>query len=595
MRLTERTSRALFGWVLPLVVGTLCAVTATRLVEEQPFLNAMEVQDTRTSSLTPITVAPNLKLIGIGEATIKRATGNTQEALPRSYYARLLNGLEAAGAKVAVIDVVFDQAVTQDGGVGDRQLKDSLRGLSRLRVTLATGYDEKHADETVETNFGLMGRFYPNAIYVPDAMPNVRLASADALKADATGVALGGFATYRDLGNRVSLRHLAFEAAMQLARVSGESAVHNVEDHRLSAPPLEWSLQENQAMRVRWPKRLDQISQIEFTDALANLEHGDPLGEFADAVVVIGYRDGRDPCESDEFGTIDGPMFVANMVNTAIRTSSERLAMVPDGIGYPVQILLAAIAFGLVLAHPLVGLLSAVTLMAVAWFMPTFFASSLGFDLARVAPTLSVGWAAALGFVFRATPLFRTDHRAAGATEEATAMFVDVRGSTRLLDEHGPERYRAVVGDLLRGCTKVLHDQGATIERTQGDGLLALFRPNRSGRHALRATDSIGPLLACTEDVSARHGVPVEIGIGLETGPVTGEYVTEARGRVWSSTGKTLNLAQRLQSASSDLGVAAVLGPVIARLVEGERRIRQLGHIMAKGFEEPIEAFALEE
>jgi class 3 adenylate cyclase len=267
----------------------------------------------------------------------------------------------------------------------------------------------------------------------------------------------------------------------------------------------------------------------------------------------------------------------------------------PSAVDFTIDALLAAVAFAFAFSRKaLLTILGIAATTVLAWSISTILIVAFGTLTDTLTPTIAVVAAGVLGLVASQSPLYREDHRKSGASEDATVLFVDVRGSTQLLVRLGVDTYRVTVEKLMAETARIISHHDGQIERTQGDGCLILFRPRPVRHHALRCADCIEELLDATRKIAADHQIELQICLGFESGIVTGGFVTEAGHRVWSSAGATVNLAQRLQSASGDLGIDVVIGPVARRLIEFEYPTRSLGTFVAKGFDGTIEAATFE-
>src|ERR671922_984228 len=117
----------------------------------------------------------------------------------------------------------------------------------------------------------------------------------------------------------------------------------------------------------------------------------------------------------------------------------------------------------------------------------------------------------------------------AGMREErkvVTALFADVVGSTRLMEELDPEDAREVLGAAVRRMVEAVEAFGGTIKDLAGDGVLALF--GAPVAHENDAERAIRTALRILQDV-AEHAADVarsweiegfSVRVGISTGPV---------------------------------------------------------------------------
>ncbi len=133
-----------------------------------------------------------------------------------------------------------------------------------------------------------------------------------------------------------------------------------------------------------------------------------------------------------------------------------------------------------------------------------------------------------------------------------TALFVDLVGSSGLGERLDPEVMRSVVGQFFELASEIVRRNGGSVEKFAGDSVLALFGltvsheddAERAVRAGLFIRDGIASLAA---DARERHGISVEVRIGVESGEVV---VGDPFGGATMATGDVLNVAARLEQAA---------------------------------------------
>lgn len=177
---------------------------------------------------------------------------------------------------------------------------------------------------------------------------------------------------------------------------------------------------------------------------------------------------------------------------------------------------------------------------------------------------------------------------------QVSVLFVDIVGSTRLLQTLDAEDSHAVLDGALRRFAEVVHRHGGRVLRFMGDGLKAAFGlPEPADDDAVRAVRAARELLAearaHAEAMRTRLGdLPFEVRAGLHTGPVAlGAGAEEAQTLV----GATVHLAARLEQHAPP--GALLVSQVSWRLTRGVFDFQVQAPLQVKGVPDPVQTYRL--
>lgn len=157
-------------------------------------------------------------------------------------------------------------------------------------------------------------------------------------------------------------------------------------------------------------------------------------------------------------------------------------------------------------------------------------------------------------------------------TRPMVAMLVDVRGFSRTAREVRPHEVFQRMSELFRILNNAVADNGGTILRYFGDGLLTVFddsTPTGSGSGPVRALQCALSIVAELDAFNIRRlesGHPrVEVGIGIHFGDLAVGRVM-ARGR-WEYTahGDVINMAAHMEQRTKELGVSILASEEVFR------------------------------
>jgi predicted ATPase/class 3 adenylate cyclase len=181
-----------------------------------------------------------------------------------------------------------------------------------------------------------------------------------------------------------------------------------------------------------------------------------------------------------------------------------------------------------------------------------------------------------------------------GERKVVTVLFADIKGSMEVLEGRDPEEARALLDPALHTMMEAVHRYEGTVNQVLGDGIMALFgaplahedHAIRAGYAALRMQEQIA---AYASQVLRRHGVGLQIRVGLNAGEVVVRGIGNDLAMEYSAVGQTTHLAARMEQLASPGTILAT--EAVARLAGEYLRLKPLGPIPVKGLADPVEVF----
>ena len=164
----------------------------------------------------------------------------------------------------------------------------------------------------------------------------------------------------------------------------------------------------------------------------------------------------------------------------------------------------------------------------------------------------------------------RDEPLGAGRRETVAVLFVDIVGFTRIAEVMAPEDVLALLREFHTRMTAQIFASGGTVDQYMGDGILAVFGvPAASSddpANALNCAEMMLRALECWNDEREGRGeARLDIGIGLNFGPVVVGDVGSEQSMSFAVIGDTVNTAARLQALSRSLGTPLVVGDPVVR------------------------------
>ena len=183
-------------------------------------------------------------------------------------------------------------------------------------------------------------------------------------------------------------------------------------------------------------------------------------------------------------------------------------------------------------------------------------------------------------------------------TREATVMLVDLRNFSAYCDERSPEDAAMVLHLFYSTLDRIVTEHGGVVEQMVGDGLTAVWNGSSPcNQHALKALQAAEVIwkegVAQLPKVASRKTPPLDIGIGIETGPVMVGSFGPARRRVHTVMGEALSVAARLEMLTADLGYPVLVGPKAIQH-SGFADVHKLGDFLLAGMRVPRTVYALQ-
>ena len=183
-----------------------------------------------------------------------------------------------------------------------------------------------------------------------------------------------------------------------------------------------------------------------------------------------------------------------------------------------------------------------------------------------------------------------------GENQTATILFSDIRGFTRLSGNMEPEKVVELLNEFFSEMTDLIFENGGTLDKYLGDGIMALFgapiaKPDDALRSAKTAIEMQVALARLNSAWESRGQQALQIGIGVNTGPVTAGNIGSSKRMDYTVIGDTVNLASRL--CASAAGGQILISELTKRVLDGSFPARKLDPIFVKGKEKPVEIYEI--
>src|SRR5262245_19880774 len=130
-------------------------------------------------------------------------------------------------------------------------------------------------------------------------------------------------------------------------------------------------------------------------------------------------------------------------------------------------------------------------------------------------------------------------------------MFADVKGSTELVSRDDPERASERLEHVIDFMREAVHRFGGTVNRVQGDGIMALFgAPIEYEDHSVRACAAALAMLDNVNRESVEVAPALQIRVGISSGEVMTLPVMSDAAVHYDAMGSVVHFAARLEQAA---------------------------------------------
>ena len=557
-------------------------------------------------------------LVEIDQESIDFYSRNFQTAWPwpRSFYARAVDFLAAAGARAVAIDMVFSEPSLYGGE--DEWLAASMKKSGRVFMPLFFMGQEGPAEG--------VARF---ALAAPPALSGLPLREGKVLLPVASlsdalrGAGNAQAAPDRD---RIYRRLLHFVGRGGRVYPSLALALALFAEPRLPLAKIPFAADGGLNLKFYEPKSFRRHSISELIQSQVRLEAGEPPvldpGSFKDRIVIIGATaqallDNRStPVDAIGSGFELHATALSNLLERDfVRVADPRLQwlLVLAAIlmlnwflsrikAIQMQLLLALAALLLALAGNLLLFGSGRDLDFIPLFIGLVACS--GYDAYNRYQRIR----REKKFIEKAFKGYMSDSLLAeimknplalklgGEKKLVTIFFSDLAGFTTLSEKLPAEEVVHILNTYLERMTTVIMAGGGFVNKFEGDAIMAFWGAplacERQAAQAMRAALLCQEELRALNDDFASGGLPrLGMRIGINSGEVIVGNIGSRQRFEYTVIGDAVNLASRLEGINKQYGTAIICGSLAAQMAFGRMVLRRLDRVRVKGKQVAEEIF----
>lgn len=182
-----------------------------------------------------------------------------------------------------------------------------------------------------------------------------------------------------------------------------------------------------------------------------------------------------------------------------------------------------------------------------------------------------------------------------GRDADLTVLFADLRGFTTISENLTAPELAEYINEYLTRMSTVIANNKGTLDKFIGDAIMAFWGapvddPDAARNAVKAAIEMYADAKLLSAEMVARGRPPLEIGAGVNTGPMrVGDMGSKLR-RAYTVMGDAVNLGSRLEGLTKVYGVGVIVGEGTAHVLP-DFLFRRLDRVRVKGKEQPVDIF----
>jgi class 3 adenylate cyclase len=186
-----------------------------------------------------------------------------------------------------------------------------------------------------------------------------------------------------------------------------------------------------------------------------------------------------------------------------------------------------------------------------------------------------------------------------GKQVDASALFCDIRSFTAIAEAREPAETIELLNDYYTLMMDAIGGEGGIVNQIVGDGLMAIFGaplPNEDHRRraVLAARQMVEMIRLFNEEQVTRDSAPIEIGIGIASGPVIAGYTGTTHRATYTCVGDTVNIAARLEAQTKILNQPILIDENTRAGIGSDIALQAQGEIEVKGKTRPVTVYSVQ-
>jgi adenylate cyclase len=179
-----------------------------------------------------------------------------------------------------------------------------------------------------------------------------------------------------------------------------------------------------------------------------------------------------------------------------------------------------------------------------------------------------------------------------GATKELTVLFSDIRGFTSISESLESRKVVEMLNYYLHEMVELVFKYNGTLDKFIGDAVMAFWgAPIEVKNHARQAISCALEMIKKLDEVNSHFRLnnfpDINIGIGLNTGPVIVGNIGSTKRLDYTVIGDNVNLASRIEGLTKKYGCPILISESAHNMLDDQFICRTIDRVQVKGKTEP--------
>jgi len=186
-----------------------------------------------------------------------------------------------------------------------------------------------------------------------------------------------------------------------------------------------------------------------------------------------------------------------------------------------------------------------------------------------------------------------------GRSQLVSILFADIANFTTLAERLGPQETVALLNEYFSEMVEVVFEHGGILDKYIGDSMMAVYgaplNAPRDADNAVRSAIRMRQKLVLFNARRAERGEPpLDVRIGINSGPVVAGNIGSARRMDYTVVGDSVNLASRLESANKVYGTTILVSASTVELLHEGHALREIDWLRVRGRATPVAIHAVD-